>query len=358
MNPSHVKITFKFDDKYPPSFDRGGLTGLEGLDKTKCEGNMSYTSTELDELQRVVPFKRKLDFTNDRRLTYRTNKDNILRLTVHHGQRKLLLTEIEFLTLHGNLSRNVVYAGAAPGIKTRFLSTLFPEHKFHLYDPNPFGIKETEHIKIYNQYFTDATAKELGDKFSGDCLFISDIRRTPDNPDDFEDYVYDDLQMQQRWIQLMNVKMSMLKFRLPFNRSEITYADGEIRYQPWAPLSSTETRLYTDGKKQRTYKMKDYEDIMYRFNMCTRPQIFEESSEITSSDIEGFDNCYDCTAEYMIIKNYLKENDQPHKKSDIIAMINKISKHTRQKLKRMCHGLATRAPTLDRLQQVHKDISI
>lgn len=34
---------------------------------------------------------------------------------IHWGQRKLMLSEIEFLSLHGHRSRFVVYAGGAPG---------------------------------------------------------------------------------------------------------------------------------------------------------------------------------------------------------------------------------------------------
>ena len=46
-------------------------------------------------------------------------------MCIHLGQRKLLLTEVSFLTGHGNLSKNIVYIGAAPGHHIEFLSTLF-----------------------------------------------------------------------------------------------------------------------------------------------------------------------------------------------------------------------------------------
>ena len=57
----------------------------------------------------------------------------------HWGQRKLLFSEIEFLTLYGHLAKTVVYAGAAPGTHINYLSKeLFPEHKWVLVDPAPF----------------------------------------------------------------------------------------------------------------------------------------------------------------------------------------------------------------------------
>jgi cap2 methyltransferase len=60
-----------------------------------------------------------------------------------------LLVEIYFLTTYGHLSRNVVYAGAAPGMHIQYLSNLFPNHNFHLYDPNEIKVKATEHVHIY-----------------------------------------------------------------------------------------------------------------------------------------------------------------------------------------------------------------
>ena len=62
---------------------------------------------------------------------------------IHWGQRKLLMSEIEFLTEHAsevpkmlflsfyssdnNQSQWVIYAGAAPGTHINFLADMFPE---------------------------------------------------------------------------------------------------------------------------------------------------------------------------------------------------------------------------------------
>lgn len=67
------------------------------------------------------------------------------RMGVHIGQRKLLLTEIQFLTdicikiPIGDI--HVVYAGAAPGHHDHLLSTMFPRVRFILVDPRMFDIR-------------------------------------------------------------------------------------------------------------------------------------------------------------------------------------------------------------------------
>lgn len=74
---------------------------------------------------------------------------------MHWGQRKLLLSEIEFLTLFSEPGVTVVYAGAAPGTHTASLARLFPEvHQFVLVDPSPFIAKSSDRIVVRQEYFT------------------------------------------------------------------------------------------------------------------------------------------------------------------------------------------------------------
>ena len=66
-----------------------------------------------------------------------------IRPTLHIGQRKLFLTEVQFLSNYLDSYDDpgyVVYAGAAPSSHTGFLSELFPNIKFILVDPNEFYI--------------------------------------------------------------------------------------------------------------------------------------------------------------------------------------------------------------------------
>jgi len=58
------------------------------------------------------------------------------RMGCHAGQRKLLLTEIEFLTCCAVNSNFIIYAGSAPCEKLPILLQMFPDKKFLLIDPN------------------------------------------------------------------------------------------------------------------------------------------------------------------------------------------------------------------------------
>jgi len=76
-------------------------------------------------------------------------------------------------------------------------------------------------------------------------IFISDIRRTYAS----EDLILEDMLDQQRWHELINPKVSMLKFRLPWRAGETEYLEGEVWTQPYAKARSTETRLVVRGRE-------------------------------------------------------------------------------------------------------------
>lgn len=197
-----------------------------------------------------------------------------LKPTLHLGQRKLLLSEIQFLTLNHTHSKYVVYAGAGPGHHIHYLYQLFPHLKFILVDPTKFAIyidnkihrfhKSQEivhlvssyphHSNFYNfgtgeygnwseasqnnfykasptelcnfirnsnhslfiieDYFTNDLAQKLKDL---NALFISDIRSKNDkmdNPTDLD--VLWDMCLQFNWINIMKPPISMVKFRQPY----------------------------------------------------------------------------------------------------------------------------------------------
>ena len=193
----------------------------------------------------------------------------LLKPQVHLGQRKLFLTELQFLskTLNPDIEY-CIYAGAAPGNKTHFLATLFPNIKFILIDPNKFDIKlpnKTSHrvskhhdiVHMYsgydsppllnksNKYKINKTLSEMkGDEInkyvnfikktkykiyiiedfmtdeyaqlfkSLNHVFISDIRSNlidNMNPSDLD--IYWNSSMMFNWITILNPYYSMLKFR-------------------------------------------------------------------------------------------------------------------------------------------------
>ena len=83
---------------------------------------------------------------------------------IHWGQRKLILSEIQFFTLYVKTDgiKDVVYAGSAPGYHIPFLSDIFPELTFHCYDPRKFGILPTDKIHIYSGREENLGIKEDG----------------------------------------------------------------------------------------------------------------------------------------------------------------------------------------------------
>lgn len=194
------------------------------------------------------------------------------------GQKKLLLTEIQFCTNYGHLAPTVVYAGSAPGTHMPLITDMF-DHHFILHDPRNFSRRLIGNKKIstHVEYFTDEVAKKYKDQ---PILFISDIRRSATEDRDMESIVVEDMEWQMNWIKIMKPKMSMLKFRLPYTAGVTEYLDGKIYFQAYAPLTSTETRLVTDGKKMRKYDNCKYEDQLYYYNSVSRPNNQDEMLEM------------------------------------------------------------------------------
>lgn len=88
---------------------------------------------EDEEKQIDTPYRRIIDDTA-RLLPYRRRFDTV-RLTIHVGQLKLLMNEIEFLLQYGHLSKTIIYAGIADGIHVHALAEMFPQHSIIGYDP-------------------------------------------------------------------------------------------------------------------------------------------------------------------------------------------------------------------------------
>jgi len=235
-------------------------------------------------------------------LSYHRRRDE-RKSVVHWGQRKLLMSEIEFLTLYAVPDCTVVYAGAAPGTHTGFLADMFPEvKKFVLVDPGQFSVRPGPRIQVIQDLFTD----DMAFSFRGqDVLFISDIRTAnwhKLNRDDVEEAVQEDMMAQMRWHLLMQPRHSMLKFRLPWEDGKTAYLNGTVFLPVWGPQTTTETRLVV----ARDAKMKDwdnrlYESQMFRFNTVTRVQNYPHQVRA-----EGIDHCFDCASEVEILRRYLE----------------------------------------------------
>ncbi|KJE90063.1 hypothetical protein CAOG_01438 [Capsaspora owczarzaki ATCC 30864] len=246
------------------------------------------------------------------RMAYRRRKHET-KSVIHWGERKMLMSEIEFLSLYGTPDRLVVYAGAAPGGHMQYLASFFPHLKFVGVDPAPFKIKQTEQISFRQQYFSNELAQEFLGK---GVLFISDIR-SPD--DEIEAQAQADMAAQMRWHEIMQPHRSMLKFRLPWNEGQTMYLDGEVYLPVWGPITTTEARLVThaDSTALRAYDNKTYEEQMFFFNTVQRVALYEHPIRG-----QGIDCCYDCRAEVEILGLYL----QQVRKVDPVRTVAEISR--------------------------------
>ena len=216
---------------------------------------------------------------------------------MHWGQRKLLMNEIEFLTMYGRPGRTVVYAGSAPGTHTEYMSrVLFPEMKMVLVDPRAFDAKTNERITVRQEFFTDDLAREFAGQ---DVLFISDIRTEPND----DEHCAADMAAQMRWHCIMHPAASMFKFRLPWTAGQTEYLAGAVSMQPYGHPQTTETRLIVsaeDGMQMRMWDNKKYEQQCFFFNTVTR--LAPHPHRIKGA---GLNSSWDCAAEVHILREYL-----------------------------------------------------
>ena len=244
--------------------------------------------------------------------------------TCHWGQRKLLLSEIEFMTMFPHHT-TVVYAGAAPGTHIPYLSSLFPKTHFVLFDPANFTCQQAAKISIRNEMFTDKIASEF---YGQDVLFISDIRVADFHVLNFaanESQIAQDMENQMKWHQLMNPIASILKFRLPWDKNQTEYLTGDIKLPVWGPQRTTEARLIV----KRDAGMRKYDDLKYEqqmssFNTHTRVAIYPHTEEISDVGDSLYCHCYDCVAEIRILEAYLKMHGVCVDASVIKEMASKI----------------------------------
>ena len=272
-------------------------------------------------------FRRVLCVDSDPGREYQ-RRDGKMKSAIHWGQRKLLLSEIEFLTLIGDealAGGTVVYAGAAPGTHVGCLSEMFPRVNFVLVDPAPFTVKPSAKIRLISDLFTDELAMELKDQYGqNNVYFVSDIRTADpdrDTPGESERKIKSDMEAQMRWHLMMESKRSMFKFRLPWDDESSEYLDGDVYLPVWGPQTTTECRLVTRAgqpRAMRTYDHKKYESQMFYFNSLTRVSLYEH--DVTAP---GVDHCYDCRAEVHILGEYTRKADAL--RGDICEMSQFIS---------------------------------
>ena len=271
-------------------------------------------------------------------------RDNSLKSVLHWGQRKLLLSEIEFLTdslkkkIPGNFFRPVavVYVGAAPGDHLPILIKMFREEisRWILYDGRAFSFEPSFTVDQHMEFFDINEAKRLK-KFlcDYDILLISDIRNLSHSdlpPEQSEISVKNDMKNQHEWVSILKPKNSMLKFRLPYTEGITEYLTGKLLLPIWGPQTTTECRLivkFDDIDKTKFYDHRQHWEQMSFFNTVTRVGIYTEPLEKHGNSnrlTHGLCHCYDCTAELKVLEEYCKIFSP---ESDAIALSNSISQN-------------------------------
>ena len=305
--------------------------------------NINFTRIEIDDFPKI-PY-------------YEVN-GNILRTTRHFGQRKLLLSEIEFLTIMYNKYNLMkydkvilLYVGAAPGYHIPILINLFPNLYCHLYDPQPFTINNKYHIKIIQDFFTNKDVDKYYKKTlkNKKILFISDIR-DPFYDKERVDQLQNDMRLQQKWAIDIKPLGAMFKFRLLFDDNNTKYLIGDSYLPVWGRLTTTETRLIcnkddtNNWTKFKLYNNKDHEQRMFYFNNCYRMSLFNHNVH----NVPGICHCYDCTSEVVIVFNYLNlmkkynitvnlNNDNVYKLNSKFKITNNIIGDFMNYNSKICH---------------------
>ncbi|RNF12478.1 hypothetical protein TraAM80_00331 [Trypanosoma rangeli] len=267
---------------------------------------------------------------------------------LHFGQRKLLLSEIEFLSAYLEAPRAsdkallVVYAGAANGSHLPFLFGLFEKVKFVLIDPAPFCAKVREVAKdaegpvleLVEGYCTDELCLRLSRLYGSvyDILLVSDIRSgeplVQSNKENTA-MIMRDNEMQRSWCLSLKAHAALLKFHPPYPRCKdatsryydnaddtpdvVEYMDGSRLFGVWAPKSSSEVRLCVEGPflsgakvPMRQYDCTVHEEQCYFYNTEDR-------------------YARDCMAERDILSRYLKANPGSYP-DGVVSFSNAISK--------------------------------
>jgi len=281
---------------------------------------------------------------NDEELPYR-RRQNEDKLSTVWGQRKLLLSLIQFLTLFWDPKKVskpiVVYAGSAPGNNIAIVSKFFPEVEFHLYDPRDFKIEKSKRIHIYQEYFTDKTADKWKDR--DNIYFVSDIR-TADHTkikdlDKNEKQILGDMQMQMRWYNIIRPTHGHLKFRLPYTGGErppeVEYLDGYVFKQPFSPQTSTETRLVPTNNT-RMWSCQKYQSQMFHHNVIIREKLRYLNPFTNSPDTVDFPellNDWDSITETKIWMDYLVKRTGKCDPTSVKSLSRLITKRLTEKSK-------------------------
>jgi len=309
------------------------MLSLKALKPPIQQKNLTFNPAEIKI--KPIPFDTDVYLTigdDDEKETYKSTKNvpDYLKEesnTIKWGQLKLLLTELQFFTYYWDPKTIptpiVLYIGSAEGTHILCLAKLFPSFTWHLYDKRDFekDLYTYPNVKIFQRYFED-TDIEIYAKMEG-VFFLCDIRNLdydvndPNCSNKMEDFVKEDMKLQEKWCIEINPFKALLKFRLPYSTpytlsfgTTFNYLSGLVFLQPYRSKTSTECRLVPiDNKTTQDWNFTDVESILYYNNKKIREGL-KFINPITYEPFmveHGISDNWDSTCFIIIASNYLKK---------------------------------------------------
>lgn len=198
-----------------------------------------------------------------------------------NGQLKLLLTTMNFLIDNVKNNDVILYIGSGKGYNIPILIKLFEDYnlEWHLYDPvgHCYSLENNGSIFVNNKFFTVEEARKFkNNEMNKKLIFISDIRTAKGDSVRTTDLIKN-YEFQNEVIDLLNPRVSMLKWRCPFPDDwvkDFKIPTGKEYIQAYAAKFSNELRLV--AKSPYIYKSvtndnaENYEGLLYYYNKVLR----------------------------------------------------------------------------------------
>jgi hypothetical protein len=248
----------------------------------------------------------------------------------YNNQRKLLLSEMEFLMTYAEQGDLVLYRGTSSVKRIHYLSTLFPHVKFLIVDSATAMHQSAHNVEYLSVQFNASIANAYS---TMNVLFICDMSAKVDldcNFESVETFNKSDMDEQMKFHLTLKPKKSLLRFRLPFSPGQTEYLDGTLYLPVYGRPSTTETRLVPYGTETKVYDHTKYEEQMFYFNTDNRVSYYHMECDTW---VTGHDNCYDCASAAFIVSRYLLST-----LSD--ANSNEIAIKTAEMMKNITHILS------------------
>jgi len=184
---------------------------------------------------------------------------NHLLNTEGNGEMSLLLLQTFFFckTLKPNTKITVVYVDAYPGDHIPYLSEMFPEIHFRLYDKRferSQKVANTSKITVYARPFNEAEAHQIVREFRmdtslGSLYYVSQLRNPLYNAKESSDasnaaIIDEDMWNQLHWARIMKPEWSLIRYRAKLETERIPEARGALQFLTDASDSAAKRCLY------------------------------------------------------------------------------------------------------------------